>query len=173
MIRFVAWALAALLPAAASAQMSPDSPMVQALREGRASAPVPQSEGAQLIVRKIKEASDSQGEVSIEFFRITRFVSQATCGRVGYGLYQQSSNTFWGQFGGQMNICDDGTAPQRECKGQPGLVLPDAKCEDGSVPIDTAEVKAAIEKAVADGSMTAEQFKVKFNAELKSRMGQK
>lgn len=165
--------LALLLPAVAHAQMPPESPMVQALREGRATAPLPESQGAQLVAQKIKEKTGSPGEVTIEFVRMVRFQTQPRCGRVGYGLYQKSSNTFWGQFGGQMNICEDGTPPQRQCKGQSGLVAPDTPCQDGSQPFDTAEIKTAIARAVAGGSLTAEQFKAQFDAQLKkSRRGQ-
>jgi hypothetical protein len=165
--------LALLLPAVAHAQISPDSPMVQALREGRATAPLPESEGAQLVAQKIKEKTASSGEVTVEFMRVARFQTQPRCGRVGYGLYQRSSNTFWGQFGGQMNICDDGMPPQRQCKGQPDLVPVGTLCKDGSQPVDTPEVKTAIEKAVAGGSLTSEQFKAQFEAQLKKRGSQK
>ena len=43
---------AVLFPTAVVAQISPDSPMVQALRDGRASVPAPESQGAQVIVEK-------------------------------------------------------------------------------------------------------------------------
>jgi hypothetical protein len=66
-----------------------------------------------------------------------------------------------------MIFCDDGTPPRRQCAGMPGLVAPDAKCQDGSAPSDTSEVKAAIAKAVAGGSDTAEQFKAQYDAQRK------
>lgn len=167
MTRTLTGLLALLLPVFACAQLSPDSPMAQALREGRATAPLPESQGAQLVGQKIKEKTGSAGDVTVEFVRITRFTSQAHCGRVGYALYQKASNTYWGQFGGQMNICDDGTPPLRQCAGVPGLVAPDAKCQDGSAPTDTPEVKAAIAGAVAGGSVTVEQFKAQYDAQRK------
>lgn len=169
MTRTFTWMLALLLPAAAHAQISPDSPVVQALREGRAAAPLPESQGAQLVARKIKEQAGSPGDVTVEYMRIVRFETQPRCGRVGYGLYQKASNTFWGQFGGQINICEDGTPPRRQCKGQPGLVAATMLCQDGSHPVDTPEIKASIAKAVAGGSLTAEQFKARFDAQLRQR----
>jgi hypothetical protein len=172
MTRTFTWLLALLLPTAAYAQISPDSPLVQALREGRATAPLPESGGAQLVARKIREKTGSPGEVTVEFVRIVRFETQPRCGRVGYGLYQKSSNTFWGQFGGQMNICDDGAPPQRQCKGQPELVAANTQCQDGSQPVDTAELNTAIAKAVAGGSLTGAQFKAQFDAQLKKSRGQ-
>jgi len=158
---------AVLFPTAVVAQISPDSPMVQALRDGRASVPAPESQGAQVIVEKIKHKTGSQGEVTVEFVRIEAFTSQPKCGRVGYAFYQKSSNTFWGQFGGQLNICDDGSPPERECPGQAKLVAATARCADGSMARDTPEVKAALARAVAGGSLTEAQFKPKFEAYLK------
>jgi hypothetical protein len=168
MMRLSIPVLALLLPMAASAQIAPDSPLVQALREGRATAPLPPSQHTERVVRHIREASGSQGDITVEFVRVARFVAQPKCGRVGYGLYQKSSNTFWGQFGGQVNICEDGTPPQRECKGTPGLVAPDASCPDGTAPVDTAEVKAAIAHALAGGGLTAEQFRARYQAARKT-----
>jgi hypothetical protein len=139
--------------------------MVRALRESHASAPLPQSRGSQLIAREIKAKTGSPGEVTVEFARVVRFGTQPRCGRVGYGLYQKSTDTFWGQFGGQMNICEDGTPPLRQCKGRPGLVAADMACADGSHPVDTPEIEAATDKAVASGSLTGEQFKARFNAQ--------
>lgn len=173
MTRTFTWMLALLLPATVHAQVSPDSSIVQALRAGRAAAPLPESQGAQLVAQKIKEKTGNPGDVTVEYIRIVRFETQPRCGRVGYGLYQKSSNTFWGQFGGQMNICEDGTPPQRQCKGQPRLVAAATLCDDGSHPVDTPEIKAAIAKAVAGGSLTAEQFQAQFDAQLRQRGGRK
>jgi hypothetical protein len=173
MNRVLPWLFALVVPVAATAQISPDSPLVQALRDGHASAPLPVSAGAQTVAQKIKAKTGSPGEVTVEFYRIAHFASQTRCGRVAYGLYQRSSNTFWGQFGGQMNICDDGTPPQRECKGTKELVSADVQCQDGSTPVDTAEVKAAIAKALASGSMSAKQAAALFDAQVKKTMGRK
>ena len=162
---------ALLLPAVVHAQMAVGSPMVRALRDGHASAPLPESKGAQLVAQKIREQTGSAGDVTVEFVRIVHFETQPRCGRVGYGLYQHSSRTFWGQFGGQMNICEDGAPPQRLCKGQPALVAPDTLCQDGSRPIVVPEVQAAIARAVASGSMTGEPFKAWFEAQHPKRGG--
>ncbi|WP_371765504.1 hypothetical protein [Massilia sp.] len=157
----------------ASAQMSPDSPMVLALRDGRASTALPESQGAHLVAQRIQRQTGSQDAVTIEYVRITRFVSQPRCGRVGYTLYQKSSNTYWAQFGGQLNICDDGAPPLRACKGSAELVRADSQCADGSFPVDTPEITASIAKAVAGGSMTGEQFKARFAPKPKKDGGTK
>lgn len=154
--------LAVTLQVSAQAQMSPDSPLVQALRNGHASTALPESQGAQLVAQKIQQQSKSQGDVTVAFVRIARFTSQPRCGRVGYALFQASSNTYWPQFGGQMNVCDDGAPPLRSCKGSTALVPAESQCTDGTFPVDTPEIKAAIAKAVEGGSMTGEQFKAQF-----------
>ena len=171
MTRLTAWLLA-LLPAVAHAQVAPDSPMVRALREGRATAPLPGSRGARLVAQKIMEQTGSTDEVTVEFLRIVRFEAQSSCGRVAFGLYQKSSNTFWGQFSGQMNICEDGMPPRRQCNGQAGLVPADTLCRDGSYPTQTAEIKAAIAKSIADGSLTGGQFKARSGAQRTTRGNQ-
>lgn len=162
MKRSLALSLAVTLHVAAHAQMSPDSPLVQALRNGRASTALPESRGAQLVAQKIQQQTKSQGDLTVAFVRISRFSSQPRCGRVGYALFQASSNTYWPQFGGQMNVCDDGTPPLRSCKGSTALVAAESQCSDGTFPVDTPEIKAAIAKAVEGGSMTGEQFKAQF-----------
>jgi hypothetical protein len=153
------YAIALLWPIAALAQISPDAPMARALRDGRASALLPDGKAMDAAVEFIRAHTGSKGDVTIEFFRMNHFDSQNTCGRVAFGLYQASTKTFWGQFGGQLNVCEDGSPPLRECKGMRGLVRPDAQCPDGTAPVDTAEIKAAISKALAGGSMSAAQFK--------------
>jgi hypothetical protein len=173
MNRFLPWLFALAVPTGATAQILPDSPLVQALRDGHASAPLPDSAGAQTVAQKIQDKTGSPGEVTVEFYRVIRFTSQTRCGRVAYGLYQRSSNTYWGQFGGQMNICDDGASPQRECKGTRALILAGAQCEDGSTPVDTAEVTAAIGKALAGRSRTAKQAAALFDAQVKKTMRRK
>jgi hypothetical protein len=173
MKRYLPWLFALVIPSASNAQISPDSPLVQALRDGHASAPLPDSAGAQTVAQKIKGKTGSPGDVTVEYYRTARFVSQPRCGRVAFGLYQRSSNTVWRQFGGQMNICEDGTPPQRECKGTKILVSADIQCPDGSTPVDTTEVKAAIGKALAGGSMTAKQAAALFDAQVKKTMGRK
>ncbi|MFC5513548.1 hypothetical protein ACFPOU_20830 [Massilia jejuensis] len=167
MMRSLTWVFAVLLPVSAAAQMAPDSPPVVSLKEGRASTALPGSQGAQLVARKIKERTGSQGDITVEFVRIVRFTEQPRCGRVGYTLYQKSSNTAWGQFGGQLNVCEDGGPPLRLCKGSAVLVPANAQCKDGSWPAETLEVQAAMARAVADGSLTGEQFKAKFGGRPK------
>jgi hypothetical protein len=159
------------LPGLATGQMSVESPMVRALRDGTANAPLPESQLAQSIAQRIKAKTGSQGDVTVEAVRIERFVSQPACGRVAYGFFQQSSKTFWGQFGGQLNVCDDGTAPLRQCKGS--LVPADMQCKDGTMPRDTPEIEASIKKAIIGGSLTAEQFNARHAAELKKQGAKK
>jgi hypothetical protein len=162
MNRSIPLLLAVMLHMSAHAQMSPDSPLVQALHNGRATTALPESQGAQLVAQKIQQQTKSQGDVTVAFVRVARFTSQPRCGRVGYALFQASSNTYWPQFGGQMNVCDDGTPPLRSCKGSTTLVPAESQCSDGTFPVDTPEIKAAIAKAVEGGSMTGEQFKAQF-----------
>lgn len=158
MTRKLLCALLALASTHAVAQLSPDSPMVRALRDGRASAPVSDTPGSAAAVKRIKEHTKREGDVTTEFFRVHRFREQPKCGRVVFGLYQKSSGTFWGQFGGQLNVCEDGAPPRRQCGGHRVLVSPFTPCADGTAPVETAEVKAAIDRAVANGSLTAERY---------------
>jgi len=168
MKRFPTLLLAVSSHAAAHAQMSPDNPLVLALRNGRASTAIPDSRDVKLVAQKIQQQTRSQGEVTVAFVRISRFTSQPRCGRVGYALYQASSNTYWPQFGGQLNVCDDGTPPLRFCKGSIALVPAESQCNDGTFPVDTPEIKAAITKAAAGGTQAGEQFKAQFNPQPKS-----
>jgi hypothetical protein len=112
----------------------------------------------------IIKRTGSADVITVEFVRIARFASQPRCGRVGYGLYQKSSNTFWGQLGGQMNICDDGAPPRRQCPGTPVLVAAEMPCADGSRPVDTPEIRTAIARAVAGGSLGMDQVRARPDA---------
>ena len=155
--------VAALLsssPANADMTTLAGSPFVAALKEGKATAPPPQNPLTASAIKKLQERTGSNGPVTMVAFRIARFQSQPKCGRVGFGLLQESTHSFWGQFGGQLNVCEDGTPPLKMCRGKPAqLVLADHECADKTRPVDTAEVEQAIKKAMASGSMTIEQFR--------------
>jgi hypothetical protein len=140
------------------AQMSPDSPIVRALIEGRTAGPLPVSPEAMLAAKKIKAKTADEGEVTVEYFVVTKFLGQGTCGRVVYGLYQRSTNTFWGQFGGQLNVCANGLPPQRACNSGE-LVNAGELCPDGSLSHDTPEVKQAIAAALAAGGKSVGQMR--------------
>lgn len=136
--------LAALLPITTQAQMRADSPPVTALVEGHVSAALPPSNIAAMVASEIQRRTSSGGEITVEFFRIVRFQSQPHCGRVAYALFQQSSQSYWPQLGGQINVCDNGSPPLRICPGSPVLVGASTRCLDGSMPVDTDEIKSAI-----------------------------
>jgi hypothetical protein len=146
------------------AQMSLDSPIVRALSEGRISVPLPPSPGAMQAAQKIQAKTGNAGEVTVEYFVVTKFLGQGTCGRVGYGLYQRSTNTLWGQFGGQLNVCANGMPPLRTCGGSAVLVPAGKICPDGSMSEDTPEVKDAIAAALAAGGLNVQQMRAVVRA---------
>lgn len=158
-----ALALAALMTtlSTATAQNTlAGSPFVTALKNGKASAAPPPGVLSDFIMKQLQGKTGSTGEILMEVHRVSRFKSQPSCGRVLFGLYQPSSNTFWGQLGGQLNVCEDGTPPLKVCKSAPGqLVLPNHVCADKSRPVESPEVAAAISTALADGGMTIDQFR--------------
>ena len=90
--------------------------------------------------------------------RVAKFEQQPQCGRVAYIVGQPSAHVLYSDMAGQFNICADGDPPLRMCKGQPDkLVPPTAICPDLSRPVDTPEVAAAIQTAIAAGGMTPQQ----------------
>ena len=136
------------------------SPFVLALKEGKAMNPPPANALTTQAIKALQERTGNKGEVTMLAFRIARFKSQPKCGRVGFGLYQENTKTFWGGLGGQLNVCEDGTPPLKICKATPSqLVLHDHECADKSRPVDTPEITEVIKKALASGSMTIEQFR--------------
>lgn len=147
--------------AQANAQTSMiESPFVIALINGSAIAKIDDSPMMQFAANKIKDKTGNKGEVTMKVERVVRFTKQVKCGRVSFSLYQQSTNTVWGQFGGQINICEDGTPPMRVCKVDPNKLVPASGfCKDSSRPVDTQEIAAAIADAKAKGGFDAEQYR--------------
>lgn len=164
--RFAVVAAFAVLGFDAHAQSNlAGTPFVAALKDGAGDGPVPPMPMLERATQLIQQKTGSSGDVSLKVYRVTRFKSQPACGRVSFGLYQASTRTFWGQFGGQLNVCDDGTPPLKVCAGSPELVLADRLCRDGSHPVDTAEVKQAIEDAKKAGGLSPEQLRDKLRAQ--------
>jgi hypothetical protein len=137
------------------------TPFVAALKDGSGEGPAPAMEMMQTATKMIQAKTGSNGVVTLKAYRVERFTTQPACGRVSFGLFQAATSTFWGQFGGQLNVCDDGTPPLKICTGSPDLVLPNRFCRDGSHPVDTPEVARAIATAVKQGGITPEQMQVK------------
>lgn len=146
-----------------------DTPFVAALKDGVAEGPPPPMEMLPLAIKAIQDKTGNKGDITVKAFRIVRFKSQPACGRVSFGLFQASTHTFWGQFGGQLNVCDDGTPPMKMCAGSPALVLPNRFCKDGSHPIDSPEILQAIATAVKQGGVTPEQMRDKIRRETATK----
>lgn len=152
------------IPTAAHSQLSIyESPFVLALINGASTGKIDNSPMMIFAANKIKNKTGSDGEVSVRAQRVIRFSEQPKCGRVTFALYQESSNTYWGQLGGQLNICVDGMPPLRVCKTDPKkLVLPSSICKDNSRPVDTTEVAVAIADAKKKGGLDVEQYRIKM-----------
>ena len=145
-------------------------PFLAALKSGVAYGVLPSNRYTEDVARRIQAKTGSNGEITVSAVRVLRFSEQPNCGRVSFGLYQESTKTFWGQFGGQINICEDGSPPLRMCKQSPSrLVAVDATCADNSRPIDTPEVESAINDAVAKGGLTGTQIHNLLVAQQKSK----
>lgn len=149
-------ALAAFGALASIAQAQPVSFFVEALQNGRASAPLPADGPFKSGVTAIEARTGRQGSVEIVAWRIERFTQQAKCGRIGFIPHQAVSKTAFPEMGGELNICEDGMPPLRVCANV-GLVPHSAKCPDGTAPQDTEEVKASIAAALARGGLTQQQ----------------
>ena len=142
----------------ANAQQAP-GPFAEALVKGHASAPLPNLPDTKRVIELLQKQTKSDGAITAEFWRITKFKSQPNCGRVGMIVVQKSTNTNWPQMVAEMNTCADGTPPLRQCKGQKELVSAETTCADGSPAVDTPEVAQAIAKSQADGGLTATQVR--------------
>lgn len=165
-LRFVAAAAVAVLFLDAHAQSNlAGTPFVAALKDGAGDGPIPPMPMLESATQLIQQKTGSSGPVTLKVYRVARFKSQPACGRVSFGLYQASTRTFWGQFGGQLNVCEDGTPPLKVCAGSTDLVLADRLCRDGSHPLDTSEVKQAIDDAMKAGGLSAEQVRDKLRAQ--------
>lgn len=165
------YALALFVQSAAASQFADDNPLVVALTKGSVKSPIAADPYFASAAKLIQVQTGNPGEVSMIAQRLTWFRSQPTCGRVAFALYQASTNTSWGQLGGQLNICKDGTPPLRICRTQSNrLVLPDATCPDGSPPEDTQEIKDVLAKAVQAGGLTVEKVQQIVRDEAKARL---
>lgn len=137
---------------------SPKSVLTDAVTSGSASAPLDDNGQYAAVIAAVKKKTGSDGPLMIYASRILTFKQQPRCGRVAYVIGQPSANLAWPDMGGQLNICDNGDPPLRMCKGEPDtLVLSNSQCADRSAPVDTPEVAAAIQAALAAGSMSPEQ----------------
>jgi hypothetical protein len=138
---------------------------VRALVDGRSMAPMPNSPIFGPAIAKLKEQAGGDGPIVIQAMRLVRFNQQARCGRIVFGFAQPSTHKAWADLGGQLNICEDGQAPLRVCAGDAmALVPPGSRCRDNSAPVDTPEVAAAINAALASGNITGEQAKARMLA---------
>jgi hypothetical protein len=146
--------------AVAYADEGPSSVLTQAVMDGEASAPIPDDDARfASAVAMIKKRTGDAGPVMIITRRVAKFEKQPQCGRVAFIIGQPSAHVLYSDMSGELNICEDGEPPMQMCKGHPDkLVPPDSVCPDLSRPVNTPEVAAAIEAAVAAGSMTPQQL---------------
>ncbi|MCX4151023.1 MULTISPECIES: hypothetical protein [Paraburkholderia] len=136
-----------------------------AVVDGTASAPLPDIPTFQNAIRIVQQRTGSDAPLAIYAERITRFQNQPRCGRVVFMIGQPATHKAWKDMGGQLNICEDGGPPLRMCPGKPDVLLPvDAMCPGGTRPVDTPEVTAAIQQAVAQGSLTPDAFAARERA---------
>ncbi|MDF0506650.1 hypothetical protein POK33_38515 [Burkholderia cenocepacia] len=132
----------------------PQSVLTLALANGSATAKLDDNGQYAEAIAAIHKRTGDNGPVVVLARRVVEYKEQPRCGRVAFIVSQPSSNIAWSDMGGELNICDDGNPPLRTCKGNPGkLVLPDSACADGSSPVDTPEVAAAIENAATAGGL--------------------
>ena len=159
-------ALALLAGAAASDARADDGPptsanvFVNALVHGRATAPLPDDPRWADVVAALKRQAGSDAALQIAAMRVAKFTNQAQCGRVAFALWQPLTNKAWPQLGGQLNICEDGKPPLQVCAQAPDQLVPvGLRCADGVPAQDTAEVRQAIDAAIAAGSLSADQVR--------------
>ncbi|WP_124648996.1 hypothetical protein [Burkholderia stagnalis] len=140
--------------ATAASSDGPQSVLTLALAKGAASAPLDEHGQYAQAISAIQARTGDHGPVVVLARRVAAFKGQPRCGRVAYIIAQPTSQIAWTDMGGELNICDDGNPPLRMCKAQSGkLVLPDSICSDGSHPVDTPEVAAALSNAISAGGL--------------------
>ena len=133
---------------------------VQALVNGRATAPLPDDPRWADVVAALKHQAGSDAALQIAAMRVAKFTNQTQCGRVAFALWQPLTNQAWPQLGGQLNICEDGKPPLQVCAQAPDQLVPvGLRCADGVPAQDTAEVRQAIDAAIAAGSLSADQVR--------------
>lgn len=160
------------IAANAAADDGTENVFIRALIDGKASDPVPDIPQYQTAIKIVQQRTGSDAPLTMYAARVKRFEQQPQCGRVLFLIGQQATNTAWRDMGGQLNICENGDPPLRMCKGAPDKLLPaESFCPDGSRPVDTPEVAAAILAAVAQGSITPEAFAARNDALRQSSGG--
>jgi hypothetical protein len=135
-----------------------ESPFTTALREGRASMQLTTlGERYIKIGESIQRATKSNGEVTVDIFRRTKFASQPGCGRLTLVVVQKSTKMVFEKMGVEFNICENGTPPMKMCESNKRLISYDALCPGGIPPVDSPEVAAAIALSIKEGGLTKEQ----------------
>lgn len=150
--------LVLLAPLLAHAQQSPlpMSILVQALRTGEVSITLPDNAQLRPAIAEVQRRAGSNEPVQLRVVRLARFAQQPECGRIGFFIHKASAAAGSPVSGAQLNICETGVPPKRVCPDRPGELVPaQLKCRDGSAPVDTAEVAAAIKQAVLAGGISA------------------
>ena len=146
-----------------------ENPILDALAHGEATYSLNSDPKYAKVVQALQKSTKNDGEIIMRFKLVTKFKQQPTCGRVSFWGEQPSTNTKWGQMGGDINYCEDGMPPLRICAENPKqLVAPDANCKGGKAPIDTPEIAAAIKYSLDHGGMTEAQAKAKYKADLEN-----
>lgn len=131
------------------------NPLVAALVQGQHQIPLLRNAETEQVFKAVFSVSSSNAPLFLYAWRVEKFEAQRSCGRVAFAIGQ--GRQLFTQLGGQLNICEDERPPWRQCKGRAELVPPEARCSDGSLPHDTQEVKDAIARAIAAGSLSHEQ----------------
>jgi hypothetical protein len=161
-------AVAASQPA--SATEAANNLVVRALINGTSFEPLPASPGYTKVIQVLQQQSGNAGAIALGAWRVARFTQQPTCGRVAYAMTQPDTKRVFTAFGGELNICEDGGPPLRECTSAPGVLVPaNSRCADGSAPHDTAEVASAIQAALVRGGKTREQVQEMLVKEAAAR----
>ncbi|WP_034303086.1 hypothetical protein [Herbaspirillum sp. RV1423] len=164
-MKTIIFAILTCLAGSSFAQTVDQLTFVQALKQGRAEGPIPAQQQFQEAAAAMQARTGSAAAITVLSFRISQFDQQPSCGRIGFGLYQKSTNTFWSQSGGQMNICENGYPPNRICPDEPNKLVPfNATCANGKNSVDTPEVAAAIASAIKGGSLSMEEVSKRMHA---------
>lgn len=132
----------------------------EALINGEARSPLQDQAELQAAVKHLQEQAQNSSPLIIQVRRVKRFQQQPKCGRIAFFITQPDSGSLWPDIGGQLNICEDGTPPQRVCANKPDVLISSSeKCSDNTEPQDTLEIKEAIRVALDEGGLNQEQVK--------------
>jgi hypothetical protein len=147
----------------AAAQDVPISIFTEALEKGSATTDLPLDDKFASLAKAIKDRTGDDGPIVIYAKLIKRFSIQKNCGRIAFVVAQPSAHIAWDDLGGQLNICEDGQPPKKECKSDPAQLYPaGAICPDGTHSQNTTEVEEAIKQALSTGGLTHDQVKEKM-----------